>query len=232
MRVEKWGFSAGILFFCLCAVEAWRDGQPGAAFLFIGFVACILVLAGYGLYRKKITASCGPFDPSSNWLPSGNTRAGEVGTFRYSRVDLLLTKAAAWLSTPLAPAIYLVPPRPEGVELMSLILFGTSIFTALYLMYLARKAYSIEIQADAVVVNELERSRAYKFSSFGMVALLDTGGKGTRYVLAVYDKADRVLWKIGDGMDGFQRYVTLMKKRCFEEGITYRYRDMWGSWTK
>ena len=41
-----------------------------------------------------------------------------------------------------------------------------------------------------------------------------------------------MLWKIDDGFDGFQKYVTLMKKRCFEQGIPYRYRDMWGSWTK
>lgn len=234
MGAGKWVVPACVLFFCLCAAGAWRDDQQGASYLFIAFAAGSLALVGYGRYKKRATADSGPFDPSSDWPSSDDISAGELGTFRYSQGTLLFVRTAAWLSISLAPIIYVASsPKPEGVSLAGLFLFGAVVFTGFYLAYLACRAYSIDVQADAIVVNRLGRCSAYKFSSLGMVALLDGGGgRGARYVLAVYDKADRVLWKIDSGFDGFQKYVVLMKKRCFEEGVAYRYRDMWGNWTK
>lgn len=234
MGAEKWVTPVCVLFFCLFAVGAWRADQQGAAYLFMVFVAGSLVLIAYGRYKRKTTAESDLFDPSNDWPTSADTHAGETGTFKYSRGSLILIKTIAWLSTLFMPVIFLVSsPRPEGIALFGIVLLGTAIFAALYLAFLACRAYSIDVQADTVVVNKLTGSRAYKFSSLGMVALLDSGGgRGAQYVLAVYDKTDRMLWKMDSGFDSFQSYVTLMKKRCFEQGITYRYRDMWGSWTK
>jgi hypothetical protein len=197
-------------------------------------VAGSLALVGYSRYKRKTSAGSGPVDPSYDWPSSDYAGAEETGTFKYSRGTLMFLRAAVWASSLFAPVIYLVSsPRPKGAELAVVVLFGAAIFVAFYLAFLACRAYFIDVQVDGVVVNRLIGTRAYEFSTIGMVALLDSGGgRGPKYVLAVYDKADRMLWKIDDGFDGFQKYVTLMKKRCFEQGIPYRYRDMWGSWTK
>lgn len=233
MGSGKWIVPASILVFCLCAVGAWLDDQQGAAYLFVAIVAGSLAMVGCARYKRKITASSGPVDPSYDWPSSNDAGAGETGTFKYSPGTLVFLRALAWVSSLFAPVIYLVSsPRPKGVYLVVLALIGTISFAAIYLTFLACRAYSIDVQADGVVVNKLMRARAYKFSTLAMVALLDCGGgRGPKYVLVVYDKADRVLWKVDDSLDGFQKCVTLMKKRCLEEGITYRYRDMWGSWT-
>lgn len=234
MKSGNWVMAACILFFCLCAAGAWLDDQQGAAYLFMVFVAGSLALVGFARYKRKTTATTGPVDPSYDWPSSNDARACETGTFRYSQGTLTFLRATAWISTLVAPVIYLVSsPRPSGTDLVVLVLIGTAIFAVIYLVFLACRSYSIDVQADGVVVTKLTGARTYKFSMLGMVALLDCGGgRGPRYVLAVYDKANRMLWKIDDGFDGFQKYVTLMKKRCFEQGVTYRYRDMWGSWTR
>jgi len=109
---------------------------------------------------------------------------------------------------------------------------GVCFFLCFYLGYLACKAYSVEVQAEAVVVHGLIKSRTYSFSSMGAISLLEGGGRGPRYVLALYDKANKQLRLIGDGVANFEGLVALMKKRSFEEGISYRFRDRWGCWSK
>lgn len=230
----KWVTPACILTFCLCAVGAWFDGQQSAAYLFACLVGFFLLLAVYARYRRKITPDSGPIDPSNDWHSDGEASAGEVGTFRYSPGTLLFVRGFAWLSTLLVPVIYVLSsPRPTGLQLIGLVLFGVTVFAGCYAGFLACNAFSIDVQAGAVVVNKLIKSRTYKFSSMGMVALLDCGGgRGPKYVLALYDKANRALWQIDTGIDEFEQFVALMKKRCFEEGVSYRYRDKWGCWTK
>jgi len=232
MRDEKWIVPACLLTFFACAVAAWFDDQHGAAYLFLCIVGVCLFLAGYGRYRQISNADSGPLDPSHVWQTTSSTHSGEVETFRYSPGTITFIQVIAWLSTLVAPIIYLISsPRPVGVDLIWLGLFGAAFFACFYLGFLACKAYSVDIQADAIVIHGLIKSRAYNFSSFGKVALLESGGRGAKYVLAMYDKADRVLCQVDTGIDNFEQFVALMKKRSFEKGVPYRYRNMWGSWT-
>ena len=233
MESGKWITLAASLTFFACAAGAWINGQQGAAFLLLGLVIPLLILDGYGRYRRAAAPGAGPADPSREWKTAGGSCAGEVGVFRYSQGALNLMKVLVALSALFAPVIYLASsPRPTGTGLIGLSALGVCFFLCFYLGYLACKAYSVEVQAEAVVVHGLIKSRTYSFSSMGAISLLEGGGRGPRYVLALYDKANKQLRLIGDGVANFEGLVALMKKRSFEEGISYRFRDRWGCWSK
>lgn len=233
MGSGNWITPAAILTFCACAAGAWLSDQRGAAFLFLVLVAFFLILAGYGRYRRAAASETGPADPSREWKAPGGFRAGEVGVFRYSPGALKVMKVISALSTLFSPIIFLASsPRPSGIDLIGLSAFGVCFFMCFYLAYLACKAYSIDVQSEAVVVHGLIKSHTYSFSSIGAISLLEGSGRGPKYVLALYDKANKQLRLISDGVDNFDQLVALIKKRSFEEGIPYRFRDMWGRWSR
>jgi hypothetical protein len=130
------------------------------------------------------------------------------------------------------PAIYILSsPRPTGSDLAGLGAFEVLVVLAFYGAYRACVQYSIEVAPDSILVGGLFRKRVFPFSSLGKVALLESGGRGPRYVLALYDKRERQLCTLSNGVEGFEEMVALIKERAFAAGTPYRYRDMWGCWT-
>ena len=157
MGSGNWITPAAILTFCACAASAWLSDQRGAAFLFLALVAFFLILAAYGRYRRAATSETGPADPPRKWKAPDGSEAGE-GVFRYSlRAPMKVISA---LSTLFAPIFFLASsPRPGGTDLIGLSAFEVCFFMCFYLAYLACKAYSLDVQAEVVVIHGFRPSK-------------------------------------------------------------------------
>lgn len=160
------------------------------------------------------------------------TRGKRATVFRYSRTTLVVLGWFSPLPTLVGPAIYfLSSPRPTGGDLAGLGALEVVAVLAFYGAYRACATYLVEVTPDSIKVNGLLRQREFRFSSLGKVALLEGGGRGPNYVLALYDKKDRPICKISSEVEQFEEMVALVKEHAFAAGTPYRYRDMWGSWT-
>lgn len=211
----------------------YRSEQPGAGYLFIALLGFFVALFLYQAYRRKKTAAEGPPDPSAYWRAGTEPRGGRgVTSFGYSRGTLVFLRYFTLLPLLFGPAIYLLSsPRPTGVDLLGLAGFEIFVVLAFYMGYRACVAYSIKVTPDSILINGLFRQREFLFSSLGKVALLEGGGRGPRYVLALYDQKEKQLCALSNGVERFEEMVALIKEAAFAAGTPYRYRDMWGCWT-
>ena len=214
-------------------VIAWFDGQQGVSYAFLAFAACFLLGISYEVYRRRSMPAGGPPDPSAQWSRnSGAAHNARTAVFAYSRTTLVVLRWLAPLPALVGPAIYfLSSPRPIGGDLIGLGVFEILFVLAFYAAYRACAAYSIEVRPDSIRVDGFFRANEIPFSSLGKVALLENGGRGPRYVLALYDKQEKQMCLLSNGVEGFEEMVALIKERAFAAGTPYRYRDMWGCWT-
>lgn len=233
MSSEKLLSGVGLAAFVGAGVVAWMSGQQDAGYLFFALVGIFVVGFLYQAYRHRSAPKEGPPDPSSRW--STNVEANDwdrATSFTYSRGLLAALRYFVLLPALIGPAIYfLSSPRPAGAGLAGLAAFEVLVVLAFYIGYRACAAYSIEVTGDAITVISLFRKREFHFSSLGKVALLEGGGRGPRYVLALYDREGQQACLLSDGVDGFEQMVALVKEYAFASGTPYRYRDMWGCWT-
>jgi hypothetical protein len=222
-----------IMGFVGAGVAAYASGQQQASYLFMAMVVVFMAIFIYQEYRQRTAPGGGPPDPSGQWSVQVNPKGDETAaTFRYPKDTLAVLRYFVAGTSLLGPAIYLMAsPRPEGVGLVGLAIFEIIVVAAFYTGYRACVAYAIEVGNDSITASGLFRNRQFRFDSLGKIALLEGGGRGSKYVLALYDKKDRQLCRFGDSLEGFERLVTLVKERAFAEGTPYRYRDMWGCWT-
>lgn len=199
--------------------------------LLVGF---FVILFGYQWYRQRSAPSDGPPDPSRHWLPLHDDKGRPLlSTFRYPLEAVRPLRWMPWLSVPIVLFLYFAAAvRPTGVTLVPMLVFGALSCACLYSLYLSSKTYSVDVQADSVVVKGMGFSHVYKFSELGKIALLEGGGRGSKYVLALYNSKGSMVCRLSSGLGGFEQLVALVKARAFEAGVPYRYRDMWGCWTK
>lgn len=233
MTSEKWLFAFCLISFSGAGVIAWLDGQQGAGYVFFALVGLFLLGFSYQVYRQRTVPEGGPPDPSAQW--SRRSRAAHIeqaASFTYSKAALIALRCSVFLSALFLPAIYfLSSPRPTGDDLAGLGVIEVLIVLAVYGAYRACAACSIEVTPDAIRIKGLFRQREFLFSSLGQIALLEAGGRGPRYALALYDKSEKPICKIDTQVEGFEEMVALIKERAFAAGTPYRYRDMWGCWT-
>lgn len=230
---EKWLSALCVTGLGGAGVVAWLEGQRSAGYLFFALAGLILLVFAYQAYRQRTTPAGGPPDPSVQW--SGNFGADHndrTVTFRYSKATLVLMRCIVFLSALSGPAIYfLSSPRPAGNDLAALGAFEVLLVLAFYGAYRACATYWIEVAPDIIRVNGLFRQRAFPFSSLGKVALLEGGGRGPRYVVALYDRQEKPVRKLSSEVAGFEEMVALIRERAFAAGTPYCYRDKWGCWT-
>lgn len=230
---EKWLSALCSVGLAGAGAAAWLSGQQGAGYVFFALIGLLLVGLAYQAYRRRTAPHGGPPDPSAQW--SRDARAAhrqQATTFRYSKTTLVVLRWLWPLSALAGPAIYfLSTPRPTGGDLAGLGAFEAVVVLAFYGGYRACATYLIEITPDVIRVNGLYRRKELLFSSLGKVALLEGGGRGPRYVLALYDKQGKQLCTLNDGVEHFEDMVALAKEYAFAAGTPYRYRDMWGVWT-
>ena len=214
-------------------VASWLSGQQSAGYVFFALVGFQLLGLAFQMYQQRTAPAGGPPDPSAQWSRNARTSHGERATsFRYSKGTLVLLRCIALLSSLTGPVIYFLGfPRPTAGDLAGLAAVEVLVVLAFYGAYRAGGAYSIEVTPDAIRVSGLFRLREFPFSSLGKIALLEGGGRGPLYVLALYDKKEKQICSLSDGVERFQEMVALIKEYAFAAGTPYRYRDMWGCWT-
>ena len=196
-------------------------------------LALFLALFAYQAYRRHTTPSEGPPDPSAGWVHIGRGTSSDAQVFRYSRGTLLMARIVVLASLLPGFVIYAVTkPHPVGAELYWFIAMWICVFGAFYLGLVACEKYAVEVTDTEIVHHRMRRPRRYPFVALGSVALLEGGGRGPKYVLALLDKRGTVLDQFADTLEHFEELVALVKTRAAAAGVNYRYRDMWGSWTK
>ena len=230
---DKFGSIAGFIAFGALALGAYFQGDRQTfvlALLVIGFFCCLFA---YQWFRQRETPSGGPPDPSMHWGSNESRRDGDIRVFRYSPGTIFTVRIIALLMLLPCFVVYTVTkPHPVGTELFVFIVFWTAFFSVFFLSYEACKKYAVEISNVEIVHYRFRTPLRYPFSSLGSVALLDSGGgRGAKYVLALFDQRGRKVDQFADTLDGFNEMVALVKQRAAEAGVKYRYRDMWGSWT-
>jgi hypothetical protein len=204
----------------------------GSGFLFLGVAALLLALFVYGLLRQRRVAPEGPPDPSTQWrLAIGIADRGDC-MFRYSSGSIWAARIVALISLLFGPAIYFASsPRPSGSELYGLGIFFMLFSGAFFLVVRACERFGVEVTRTEIVHHRLRSPLTYSFQALGSIALLEGSGRGPNYLLALYDPQGRCVDQFASTLDGFENLVALVKERAFENGLKYRYRDMWGSWT-
>ena len=229
---DRFASIAGFIAFGALALGAYFQGDRQAfvlALLLIGFSCCLIA---YQWFRQRKTLSGGPPDPSMHWGTNESRPDSNVQVFRYSPGTILTVRIIAMLMLLPGFVVYAVAkPRPIGTELIVFIVFWAVFFGVFFLGYEACKRYVVEVSRVEIVHYRLRAPIRYPFSSLGSVALLESGGRGAKYVLALFDQRGRQVDQFGDALDGFNEMVALVKQRAAEAGVKYRYRDMWGSWT-
>jgi hypothetical protein len=208
------------------------QGQRGASVLSLILLAFFCGLFAYQRYRQRAAPPGGPPDPSAHWIAGDNRRSNEVMVFRYSPGSIKAVRIVMLLSLLPGFIIYAVSrSRPVGAELGFFIPFFVALFGVAYLAYKACEKYAVEVNDTEIVHYRLRAPLKYPFASLGSVALLEGGGRGPKYVLALFDQKGKCMDQFADTLDGFNELVALVKRRAAEVGVKYRYRDMWGSWT-
>lgn len=230
---ERWLSAACLAVFGVAGIMAWLEGQHGAGYGFFALEGLFLLGFSYQVYRQRNTPEGGPPDPSEQWSRnSGAAHNERTKAFAYSRTILAVLRWFAPLSALFGPVIYFLSfPRPTGGDFIGLAAFEILVVLAFYVAYRACATYSIEVAPDSIKVNGLFRQKDFPFSLLGKVALLESGGRGPRYVLALYDKREKQICLLSNGVEGFEEMVALIKERAFAACTPYRYRDMWGCWT-
>ncbi|CAJ3476609.1 Uncharacterised protein [Burkholderia pseudomallei] len=214
-------------------VGSYLQGDQVAWILILLLLGCFLVLFAYQLYRRRQTPAEGPPDPSANWMSVDRRPTGEAHVFRYSRGTISMLRIILLGSLLPGLIIYSVAkPRPAGMELYWFVAIWICFFGTFFLGFIACQKYGVEVTDTEIVHHRIRSPRRYPFSSLGSVALLEGGGRGAKYVLALFDKRGKVLDQFADTLEHFEELVALVKTRAEAAGVNYRYRDMWGSWTK
>ena len=213
-------------------VGVWRCLQgDNSGFGFLGLTAVFIGLAVFGAIHRRRVAPEGPADPSAAWRLAGCADQ-RVHAFAYSRGTIWTARACGALSLLAGPAIYLASgPRAAGTNLWWLAAFVLVFNSAFLLMVLACERYRVEVGPSGIVHYRLRPPLQHAFATLGSLALLEGGGRGSAYVLALYDKQGRCVDTFGDTLEGFTELTALVKEYAFAAGVTFRYRDMWGAWT-
>ena len=213
---------------------AWacRIGDPSAPLFFAMGVFFVAIFV-YGLVHKRRMPVDGPPDPSLQWrLPAGAADEGDR-MYRYSKGTILAIWICAWASVLLGVVVYVLSrPGPSGTELYTFALFWIVISGCFFVVVVACKRYAVEVTHTEIVHHRLRGSLRYAYRDLGSIALLQGSGRGAQYVLAIYDPCGRCVDQFANTLDDFEDLVALVKVRAFEVSLPYRYRDMWGAWTK
>lgn len=233
MSSEKWLSALCVLGFAGAGTIVWMSGDHATALGFFGLVAFFVLAFSYQAYRQRVAPQGGPPDPSVHWRSDASTDSSEQGgSFRYSAGTIVTLRYMAILPALAGPAIYfLSSPRPAGSGLIGLGAFEVLLLLGFYLVYRACVEYAVVVTSDSIELAGLFRKRKFPYASLGKVALLEGGGRGPRYVVALYDRNGKQLCTLSNGVEGFERMVALIKEGALRSGVPYRYRDMWGCWT-
>ena len=233
MASEKWIVTLVLVGLTGAGVASWLSGQQSAGYIFFALAGFQLLGLAFQAYQQRTAPASGPPDPSAQWSRNARTSHGERATsFRYSKGTLVLLRRIALLSSLTGPAIYFLSfPRPTAGDLAGLAAVEVLVVLAFYGGYRACAAYLIEVTPDSIRVSGLFRQREFPFSSLGKIALLEGGGRGPLYVLALCDMKERQVCSLSGGVERFEEMVALIKEYAFAAGTPYRYRDIWGRWT-
>ena len=232
MSVERWIF-AMLPLLALGSLGAWLSLRgDDAGFIVLTLTAVLIGLDVVGFVHRHRVPPQGPPDPSAAWRLTRPADGGVYG-FAYSRGTLWLARGIFGVSLLALPLIYLTGGfRPGGAELWWMAVFAAVFNGGFLLATLACERYRVEVSAEGLVHYRLRRPLRYPFAALGSVALLQGGGRGPAYVLALYDKQGRCIDTFADTLEGFTDLVTLTKAYAFAAGVAYRYRDRWGAWTR
>lgn len=213
---------------------AWRyRAGDGSAPLFFGLLGVFLALFVYGVIHKRRLSVDGPPDPSALWRPSAGAAEASQRLYRYSRGTILAARICAWSSTLFGFVVYAASqPGPSGLALGAFILLWVVFSGCFFVALEACKRYAVEVTHTEIVHHRLRKPLRHAFRDLGSIALLQGGGRGSHFVLALYDQRGRCVDKFADTLEGFEVLVALVKARAFEIGLPYHYRDMWGAWTR
>lgn len=228
---ERFAGILGIAAFAVLGVWRLLNGDS-SGFLFLGLAAILFALFVYGLFRQRRVAAEGPPDPSTQWRLAVGAADRDKCTFHYSRGTIRGVRLCALISLLWGPAIYFASsPRPAGSELYGIVAFCMLVSGMFFLWVRACQRFAVEVTRTGIIHHRLRSPLMHSFEGLGSIALLEGGGRGAEYVLALYDPRGRRVDQFASTLDGFEGLVALVKERAFEAGLTFRYRDMWGSWT-
>jgi hypothetical protein len=232
MSVERWIFAV-LSLMALCSWGAWRSLRgDDAGFLLLALVAVVMGIWVVAFVHHRRLPKAGPSDPSASW-PLTKPADGTVYGFAYPRGAIWVARGVFGMSLLAVSLIYLTGTyRPVGADFWWMVVFAVVSNGGFLLWILAFERYRVEVGADGLVHYRLRRSLRHPFATLGSVALLQGGGRGSMYVLALYDKRGRCIDTFADTLESFTDLVTLTKEYAFAAGVAYRYRDKWGAWTR
>lgn len=229
---KRWIFAV-LPLLSLCSLGAWRSLQgDDAGFLLLGLAAVAIGLGAVAFVHRRRLPRAGPPDPSVSW-PLTMPADGAVYGFVYPRGVIWVARGVFGMSVLAMPMIYATGNyRPVGADFWWMVVFAAVSSVGFLLWTLACERYRVEVGAEGLIHYRLRRPLRHPFEAMGSVALLQGGGRGSMYVLALYDKRGRCIDTFADTLEGFTDLVALTKEYAFAAGVPYRYRDRWGAWTR
>lgn len=231
MSVERWIFAV-LPLMALCSWGAWRSLRgDDAGFLLLALAAVVIGVWVVAFVHRRRLRKAGPHDPSVSW-PLTRPADGSVYGFAYPRGAIWVARGVFGMNVLAMPLIYWTGTyRPVGAHFWWMVVFAVVSSGGFLLWTVACKRYRVEVGAEGFVHYRLRRPLRHPFAALGSVALLQGGGRGAMYVLALYDKRGRCIDTFADTLEGFTELVALTKEYAFAAGVAYRYRDKWGAWT-
>lgn len=231
MSAERWIFAL-LPLLALCSLGAWRSLQgDDAGFLLLALMAVVIGLGVVAFVHRRRLPKAGPPDPSVSW-PLTRPADGTVYGFVYPRGVIWVARGVFGMSVLATPLIYGAGVyRPVGADFWWMVVVAVALNGVVLLWAVACERYRVEVGAEGLVHHRLRRPLRHPFAALGSVALLQGGGRGSMYVLALYDKRGCCVDTFADTLEGFTDLVALTKEYAFAAGVAYRYRDKWGAWT-